>query len=453
MHADPEGVTPRSVRRRARAEEGSFLVEVVVTAALVLTVGMGMFLAFDGATRISGEQRTIALAAQVAQTEQERLRALPLDQLTNLDATREVTSDGRSFDVHSQSRWVTHAAAGGELDCSLPDSGANYVKATTTVSWANRTRRPVVLETLIAPSAALFGPDQGALAVLITDRDGMGVPGVAVALSGGRSMGEVTNDRGCALFGGLPTSASYAVRFSRSGSIDVHGASEVSQADLRVTAGQVRTLPFQIDQGGTADVVFTTKRPSAPARERSAQPHMTFFHAAAARLFRDLPAIAAGTYRTPLLFPHRGAYAVYADTCARAAPPEPVAITVPRGGQVGVGAPVEVRVPALEARPTLGPAPLKARIRVSTACGTAYARSTDLAGRIDDPGFPYGTLDVCVSFDPLENALTGQVLRRRVTGVPNTDLANGRTLRVDFAAPAGPVPGGGTSGPTEVGAC
>jgi hypothetical protein len=54
-------------------------------------------------------------------------------------------------------------------------------------------------------------------------------------------------------------------------------------------------------------------------------------------------------------------------------------------------------------------------VRVTSPCGVLYARSTAGTGLIDDPGFPYGPLTVCVS----NSAGT----RHRVAAAANTNYA------------------------------
>ena len=72
-------VTARAAARRARGrltdEAGSFLVEAMVSAVLVLITGAGILKMMDRGTQLSGQQKALATAGNLAQSEQETLRA------------------------------------------------------------------------------------------------------------------------------------------------------------------------------------------------------------------------------------------------------------------------------------------------------------------------------------------------------------------------------------------
>jgi hypothetical protein len=84
-----------------------------------------------------------------------------------------------------------------------------------------------------------------------------------------------------------------------------------------------------------------------------------------------------------------------------------------------------------------GTAVNNATVRVVTTCGTVYARQTNSAGKLADPGFPYGTgFTVC--------ATNGT--RKRVMTVANTSFANaGTTVAMGI--------GSGDSGSTTGSGC
>jgi hypothetical protein len=58
-----------------------------------------------------------------------------------------------------------------------------------------------------------------------------------------------------------------------------------------------------------------------------------------------------------------------------------------------------MRLPAMDLQVTSGGTPVAgAAVRVTTACGTVYRRTTMADGRLADPGFPFGYgLAICVS--------------------------------------------------------
>ncbi len=64
------------IARRLRAERGSLLIEVMVSATIVLVVGFGVLAMVDRTTQLSGEQRTQAIAGNLAQVEIDRVKGL-----------------------------------------------------------------------------------------------------------------------------------------------------------------------------------------------------------------------------------------------------------------------------------------------------------------------------------------------------------------------------------------
>ena len=63
---------------------------------------------------------------------------------------------------------------------------------------------PVKEVSLLTPAAGSFSATAGTLVVKVTNRSGVPLGGVSVALSGTGSYSDVTNSEGCAIFGYIP---------------------------------------------------------------------------------------------------------------------------------------------------------------------------------------------------------------------------------------------------------
>jgi len=110
-------MTCRFVQRVAREEEGAFLMELLVSAFLVVLLTVGSMAAFDYASQQSGAQRSRAQAANIAQSEIERLRSLKFSQLQGMDATTTKVVDGKRYSITSRGETAFNPqAAGGGCD-------------------------------------------------------------------------------------------------------------------------------------------------------------------------------------------------------------------------------------------------------------------------------------------------------------------------------------------------
>jgi Tfp pilus assembly protein PilV len=410
--------------RRARTnEEGSMLVEVVVAAVLVLILSIGVLGALDHADASGAQQRAKAIAGNLAQAEQERLRALPLQELSNNHSTSTEIVNGVTYSIVSRAAWVTDAT--GEANCSTGGASADYLRITSTVdSTALRTGSTVTLDSIMAPPARAFSPTEGSLSVQITDRNGDPVPGQTLALSGDRNTSGVTNAQGCVLWGYLPAANDYTLSFATAGWIDPSGQSAISSTQS-VAGEQTRNVVFTYDQGGSLGVDFKATRLSDGALVPSAPAFATIEHPGPPATLIPYP-IAGSRLQTPLLFPFTSPYSVYADNCTQARPSTPAVETV-LPGQTKEGTPI--LLPSLDFHVVNGAAPLTgATVKVVTTCGTSIVRTTTANGRLADPGYPSGTgFSVCVTDGTAQRELT----------LDNTTLP-GQDLPVDMAgAPAG----------------
>jgi hypothetical protein len=283
------------------------------------------------------------------------------------------------------------------------------MKVSTTVTWPQMgTRKPVTLESLIAPSVRSFDATQGSLSVQVSDRIGHGVSGLTLNLTGGATLSDATSSDGCVLWGYLPAGSGYAVGFSRPGYVQPDG-SPVTSAPVAVVGGQTSNLAFQYDMGGYLQANFVTRR--NPADRTFMRTYPGSAHVTRGAVSKVFP-VTDDRLVTGLLFPFTSAYTIDGDSCAAAdgsrglaSPSNPGGLApAPVSATVGPGTTTtsaDVHLPALNVKvttdgtPDSGPA---TAVRVTTSCGTVYRRPTLADGSIADPGFPLGSdFEICVT--------------------------------------------------------
>lgn len=389
----PLRMSPRSRGHAGalRAETGSFLIEVMVTAVILLIVSAGVLSMLDNAGARSAEQRARAVAGNLAQNEQERLRALPLEELSNNHSESTETVDTFEFQIESRAEWVTDGA--GEASCAVSGATADYLRITTTVdSPSLRGRAPTKLDSIVSPPARAFGPTQGSLAVQVNDAGGNPVEGLAVNVDGPATVSGVTNDTGCVLWGYLPAGNGYVITFSRVGWLDGSGVSNISRTES-VTPEVPRTAGFVYDRGGALRTRFETVPASGGVAKTTAPGTATLSHQGPPSSATAYP-VSAGQLTTPLLFPFTTEWSLWADSCAAARPTSPLLRKVLPGQTVDTPT---IVLPSLDVKVvgSTGAALSGARVVVISACGTRYERLTGATGRLADPGFPWGAANVC----------------------------------------------------------
>jgi Tfp pilus assembly protein PilV len=392
-----------TARTRISAERGSLLIEVMVAAVLVAVIGVALFGALNSAAKVSGLTKTRAGAAAVAQDDQERLRATPVAVLNNLRQRRDPVGMGKvAYVVDSRADWI--ADAKGSTDCTSNGAAADYLKITSTVTAKNITLKPVVVTSTVTPAPGTFTSNQGSLAVSVTGGNGVGQSGISATIVGPATDTELTDSNGCAFFGYEPVGG-YDVTASASGYVDPNGNANAT-GTASVSGQAVATLPLTYDRAGQVKVNFKTT-PDVGVEQNSSQTSVGFGNAGVtinggARFFPSGSPTQSIT-TTSTLFPFPAAYSVFAGDCVGNIPPvgpTPDNLIVLPGKLDHVQ---DVHVPSLNVVGKVDGAltsGMTVTIKSTTAGCTPKTylplRTTNAQGRLDDPGFPYGTYTVCV---------------------------------------------------------
>jgi Tfp pilus assembly protein PilV len=410
-----------------RGEAGFTMVEVMVSALLLVMVCVGMFGAIEAASRSGAEERHRAQANGLAQQDQARMRAMQISDLANLQQTRTVTEDGTPYTVVSRGDFVTDST--GTSSCGAGSASADYIKVTSTVTWASiGSRPPVVNEGIVTPPSGSVDSNHGALAIQVNNSQNTGLSGVSVSGSGAGSFSGTTGSSGCVLFGDLPV-GNYTLTPSGSGIVDKDGNAPSAQT-TSVIGGSTNTVALQYDRPGTIPVTFTTKVGASLVASTADSVVVFNTGMTAAKMFGTPGTRTASISATPL-FPFSSPISVYAGTCTGdnpgAANAAIASVTVPANGS----APASIQLPALNLTVHSGsssssPGSLVSNGRVTVSdknCTptTPFKRTltTNSSGQLPDRGLPWSTYDVCAD---------NGTRRMSVTNVNVKDLTNGTTL-------------------------
>jgi Tfp pilus assembly protein PilV len=409
-------------------EAGFALIEVIVSAAVLAMVALAVLAGVDAAGRSTGREKARSVAVGLAEQDQERLHAMPAEDVEGAASPPSATLNGATYTITSSVDWVDDAT-GGTPSCTNDKVQASYLRITSKVT-SPALSQPVVVSSLVEPPISKSGAGQGSLAVQVLDRLGQPVESVAVTTSNGPDPAETetTNAAGCAIFGKVGA-GNYDLSLSKTGYVDDHGrgpgqgASGTATVDNQVA--NIVTLRYDRAAPWTFSFV-TSDLTTAAANDTIASKADAI--AASNSQVNDLLTWTIGSEGSSIaanLFPFTAAYNVYGGRCDTADPLTAVADTYytdnpTLGGQVAAQpatpGSANILLPPLRVRavsatsPTGGTGMSGATIKITTAdCGgdswswpvlssgtstRGYAsRSTSTTSY--DAGLPYGTYSVC----------------------------------------------------------
>lgn len=312
----------RGFRARAAAEDGVTLVEILVSAVILIIIITGVFRAFDASQHISGFEQQRSQAQAIAQQDEDNIRALPVATLDGLNKTYNTTVGKTTYKVVEQAQFQSEAT--GSSACSAHGS-ADVIKTTSTVSWApGITTGP---SHVITASSIVSTPAGGALIVQILDANGNPVSGTTVTATGPASDPTPTNTSltsgpdGCAIFAGLQ-GGTYTVTAAQTGYVDPNGNTSASAQETVVEGTSVPT-GFQLDKAGTVSANFVATGTNAAGALMNFADQMTIANQGMAipgtRVIGTLgtPFVPSGVGTATNAFPFPSGYSIYAGGCAK----------------------------------------------------------------------------------------------------------------------------------------
>jgi type II secretory pathway pseudopilin PulG len=438
MHTQRFGRFHRPVLRcplpSARSDAGFTLIEVLVSALMVVLIGSATATALISGSHSSGSQRLRSQADELAQQDQERLKGISDQQLNGLNqvAARLAQLDGTSFTITST---ATYLSSTGGSSCSSTTGDTAYYKILSDVSWTSNRLSDVKEESVIAR------PVGGNLLIQVTDETNAGLQGATVSTTGPSVQSAVTDSLGCATFSGL-VAGNYTVTVTDPGYIDQTGSNSPSTT-MTVPTSLLAT-PIALGRAATIAANFTTQAiagtPTCPPTTglcTGQQADALSWYGSSATNKMPGPAsygLAAPGSQIPVsttlqLFPfpksllgvtpvdYTANYQVWAGKCAGMQPPTTPTpydafSILPASSQI-----VAVQEPALAVFLTYNAvrvAPTDVKISFSSTTATPCSDSwsapiasdaaTDLNGSLAFPGQPYASstapLKICADYKP-----------------------------------------------------
>jgi type II secretory pathway pseudopilin PulG len=314
-------------QRSPSSEAGFALIEVIVAATVLAIVALAVLSGIDGATSASAREKARAVAANLAEQDQERLRAMPVELLRNPPQSGDVNVDGVSYKIKSEAKWITDDL-GGEPTCGKDSNQLEYLHIVTTVTSAIVGTRmpPVTVDSLVAPTTE-WAEDHGTLGVRVVDRTSTkGVVNIRVAASSAEytPAAVLTDSNGCAVFKSMPV-GSYTITLDQGPYLD-RNLNQKSTVNQTVVAKKVSFVTMQYDKGTSAGVAVTTHRPGQPYNAAQAQPSkaraVSLTNGAYVGMMRTVkPSSPATSVDATALYPYfENSYTFFTGECGYAAP-------------------------------------------------------------------------------------------------------------------------------------
>jgi len=481
-----EPMQPRKLTRIGREQAGIALIEVLVSALVLLIFSVGVVTVLTSSSRATAQERHRTQANMLAEQELERVRSLRIADLVTWNSTRYVLEDGTPlttgcptsgaqslqtcYTINSQSQFQPEPAA--TSGCTAGTGSRDYLLLTVSVSWTGMgVLHPVKASTIASPPSGSVVPNSGTILVNVVDSRNVGISGVVLTGSGAGTFSGTTGSTGCVLFRNLAAgNYTMAVGGTAAGMVDQNGNAPSNQTVSVVDQG-TNTVNLQYDRPGALRVSFTTKD-YAGAVVNSTADGITASNSgmSVAKTFTGANSPTLTTTSTLFPFPSPSTYSVYAGTCPTNNP-DPTAngsnplafanVTVPIAG-TGTTPDGVIQLPSLQLTVRTGASSASPGTVVNGAdvhitdmtCNPVVTRiyGTNNSGQLadgtgtaaTDPGMPYSTnyricADANVSGTQRMNYVrTGSSIEQ--VGV--TDPANGVARTVYLTGT------GATSGPT-----
>jgi Tfp pilus assembly protein PilV len=447
----------RDLTRIRREESGMALVEIVVSAMLLIIVSLGVFMAFDAGTRASAEERHRARAQALAEADIARMQSMRIEQLSTLNQTQNVNQDGTTYQIRSQATFVNEPAS--TATCAAGTGSRDYINIRSTVTWATiGSRPPVSVTSIVSPPNGSVVPGAGSLLVSVKDADGVGISGVVLNGSGLSSFSGTTGPTGCVLWRNLPAgNYTMSVGGAASGMVDPNGngPNVPSPRTVSVVAQSTITEALQFDTPGRIqNIRFRTRRYDEALVNSSAD--QVIIHHSSMDVDKLFPETQLDVRDTDIdtssiffPFPSPSAYTIYAGNCSHNNPDpfglgsNPAAFgsaVVPAGGSGNLLTPGFIQLPALQVtvmsgtHPTDNPgSPVQggdisvfdddcdSNPRILTTSTNSSGQVPN--GSIGNIGLPYGdNYDICANNSAKTDRRVIQSFDLTSVGTTGTDL-------------------------------
>ena len=305
----------RAISRACLRSEGGFaLVEVMVSAVLLVVIGTATFNVIDDSAGRTSSNRARAAAVSLAEQDQDRMRAMPLTSLENFNQTREQTFNGVRFTIVSKSQYASDSS--GFVACESSTGGSQFLVINTTVTWPDMNGiDPVKVDSVVSPNVA-NATNRGSVVVVINKANGSGHQGIAVTVAGTT---KTTDAAGCAMWQNVPTGQS-TITFGNSGGTYLTPTLQSSVSDtVTVSAGDSANRSYTYDLAASMSTTFTsitageTSKGWLSAEYSTSGPPAGVHERPSATLLNRTTSLNSG--QTGGFFPFVSGYQVWAGDC------------------------------------------------------------------------------------------------------------------------------------------
>jgi Tfp pilus assembly protein PilV len=424
------------------AEDGFALIEVLVSALIVVIVGGAVLTTLQATARSAGDSRNHSIAQAIAQEDQARLRSTRVSTLNRLNQTYPVVLDGTTFSVTSTGVFVNNTSQ--TASCTSGQTSADYIRITSSVTWpALGERPPVTMQSIVSPSNGSLDPGHGTLTISAINAAGLPLPGVGISGSGPANFSGTTDAGGCAVFADLPAAPSYTVTPSAPGLVDKLGhAPAALNPSPGVPPSGTNTAQVQYDIPGTIEADFKYRVGNSGEFKSSNQRSIAIFNAGTGQ---SAPTFISGgsnpvaAIKSEALFPFTSNYAVYAGSCTEnnpnptSNPAAPGAAAVTGVGVTpGANLKATIQLPAFNLTVKKSGTPAAAKVKITGTCSFSreYATTTSATGTLVDVGLPWGTYNMCA-----QTGSGASIVRRSLSSsVAVQNLAAATSKEIDLSS-------------------
>jgi hypothetical protein len=430
----------RAVRARLRltdlrAERGGVLVEIMVSAVVMVLVAGATFKSIDQASSVSADSKTKSVATSVAQKYLDELRSKDPQKLSSFGTqSGSETIDGVTYSFTRSAYWVRDSTQ----DKSCDGNPGDYLKLGITVTWngMNANDRPVKQYSILTEPNGTY-EDYGNLAIVVKDDAGVGQSGIPITLSPG-GLSDTTDANGCAYFATLNPGA-YTGTIQKSGYVDKNGNTSIA-GSWTIVKGQTTLAPYGYAPAATPTVNFILGSTSAATTGQ----YVTFTNNG-----RTLPLVVGnGTDVNSLtgsnLYPFTSPYVVYSgkSSCTGNNTVN-TSVVLPTATAINVKEPPVV-VQIKRDNNTITDGNTKGLFRIQQSGCVDKTITPQADGTIADAnnGFPAASYSVCAQYKD-----SGGTTRALTQTVNTTSLPAGNVLKVFNIVTTGTNPPKTPAGP------
>jgi Tfp pilus assembly protein PilV len=414
--------------RTARPEAGFALIEVVVSALIMVSVTGGVIKLLNVSGHAGSEQRHRSQAYSVAQEDQARMRGMQIPSLNNYSAPNQtVALGGTNYKVSSSAKFVNDKTA--DLSCQEGAGSADYVRIRSEVTWPSLRvgGKAVVAESIVTPPGGSLDPTHGTLVVSTVNAKETPISSVLVTGSGPTSLTGSTDSTGCVIFPDIPEGNYSVTPGFPSGYIDKDGDPPKAATAGVVGNGSV-TKKFQYDKESTIQVGFTVRGYNGVDKTAYVD-RVVYFNnqmTAPEQSVGTLGGTKQSSFTIKPLFPFATTpYTIYPGCSGN--DPEPGEAEGSVLAPSGATATATLRLPPLYVNVWTGRNSSNKGSAFSNAdvwvdddnCSVVHRAATNSSGQLENPGFPWGQYDLCA--DTLTSS-SGTGRRQRITNVSVKNL-------------------------------